>query len=326
MAKLYGFFFLICLASSSPAQTAAAVDFKLALPSHQGQLQWRADGFKIVEHSAKPNGREIGIRGQDESGRVSFLGFLFLVPEQAPLSSMKCRDGAIEPEKKNNSSLRVVANFEITQADKQQVALVSYTSQGRGGKTSYMMRGFVATGDLCGDLEFYSDDPIFAEDGDIRKVFASYRLKTDYVPGFSDSFLYAQILYQHEMYGAAAPVFEQALTQLEGAGRPDTKTMRRVTTDQAGMAYGMSGDIAKSRSLFEAAIAGDPDYPLYYYNLACADAEEKKLADAQVHLRQAFARKANVIAGEAMPDPTKDDSFLPYRDNKEFWKFIEGLR
>jgi tetratricopeptide (TPR) repeat protein len=327
MAKLCGFLFLICLAGSSPAQTPAAdVDFKLALPPHPGQLQWHADGFKIVEHSAKPNGREIGVRGKDESGRVTFLGFLFLVPEQAPLSSIKCRDGAIESEKKSNPSLRVLANSQITQADKQQVALVSYTSQGRGGKTSYMMRGFVATGDLCGDLEFYSDDPIPAEGSNIRKVFASYRLKTDYVPGFSDSFLYAQILYQHGMYKAAAPVFEQALTQLESAGRHDTKTMRRVTTDQAGMAYGMSGDIAKSRALFEAAIAKDPDYPLYYYNLACADAEEKKLADAQVHLQQAFARKANVIPGESMPDPMKDDSFLPYRDNSEFWKFVEGLR
>jgi tetratricopeptide (TPR) repeat protein len=92
------------------------------------------------------------------------------------------------------------------------------------------------------------------------------------------------------------------------------------------MAYGMSGDIAKSRALFEAAIVEDPDYPLYYYNLACADAEEKKLSDAQAHLQQAFARKANVIPGETMPDPTKDDSFLPDRDNKEFWKFVEGLR
>jgi tetratricopeptide (TPR) repeat protein len=328
MAKLCGFVLVISVALGFGfAQTAeTTAEFKLALPSHPGQLQWHADGFKIVESSAKPNGREIGNRGKDVSGRVNFLGFLFLVPEQAPLSSTKCRDGAIEPEKKSNASLRILANFEITHADKQPVALVSYTSQGRGGKTVYMMRGFVATGDICGDLEFYSDAPIAAEDGDLRKVFSSYRLEAGYIPGFVDSLLYAQILYQHEMYKAAAPIFEQALTQLEGAGRPDTRTMRRAVTDQSGMAYGMSGDIAKARALFEAAIARDPDYPLYYYNLACADAEEKKLADAQVHLQQAFARKANVIPGEVMPDPSKDDSFLPYRDDKEFWKFIEGLR
>jgi tetratricopeptide (TPR) repeat protein len=328
MAKLYGFLFLALVALGSGfAQTdAAGADYKLALPSHPGQLQWHADGFKILESSAKPSGREIGIRGVDASGRLHFLGFLFLVPEQAPLTSKKCRDGAIEPEEKGSPGLKILATSAITQADGQPIELVRYTSQGRDAKTSYMVRGFVATGEICGDLEFYSDAPIAAEDAGMRQVFASYRLDPHYVPGFGDSFLYAQILYDHQMYKGAAPLFEQALSQLADSKRPDINTMRRVLTDQAGMAYGISGNIAKSRALFEAAIAKDPDYPLYYYNLACADAEEKKLADAQAHLQQAFARKANVLPGETMPDPATDDSFLPYRDNKEFWKFIEGLR
>jgi tetratricopeptide (TPR) repeat protein len=108
--------------------------------------------------------------------------------------------------------------------------------------------------------------------------------------------------------------------------------MKRVITDQAGMSYGMSGNIPKARAIFEKAIAADPDYPLYYYNLACADAEEKDLAGAKKHLagakkhlQEAFDRKANVIPGENMPDPSHDDSFLPYRNNKEFWAFVEGL-
>jgi tetratricopeptide (TPR) repeat protein len=88
----------------------------------------------------------------------------------------------------------------------------------------------------------------------------------------------------------------------------------------------LAGNIPKARAIFEAAVATDPEYPMYYYNLACADAEEKKLADAHNHLQQAFARKANVIRGESMPDPTKDNSFLPYCDSKEFWTFVESLR
>ena len=134
------------------------------------------------------------------------------------------------------------------------------------------------------------------------------------------------------MYKAAGPIFEIALVKIkENPGiaaklMKDTTTATRVVTDQAGMSYGMSGDIQKSRTVFEKAIVEDPDYPMYYYNLACADAEEKNLASARSHLQQAFARKANVIPGEAMPDPTKDDSFLPYRDNKDFWAFVEGLR
>ena len=96
--------------------------------------------------------------------------------------------------------------------------------------------------------------------------------------------------------------------------------------DQAGMSYGISGDLAKSRSMFEKGIVDDPSYPLNYYNLACADAGEKKLSDARLHLQQAFDRKANVNPGETMPVPTEDDSFLPYKDNREFWTFLQGLK
>ena len=74
--------------------------------------------------------------------------------------------------------------------------------------------------------------------------------------------------------------------------------MRCVASDQAGMACGISGDTKKARALYEAAIAKDPDYPLYYYNLVCADAQENRLADARTHLQRAFERKANVIPGE----------------------------
>ena len=125
---------------------------------------------------------------------------------------------------------------------------------------------------------------------------------------------------------AAGPVFETALSRLKANHEADQTTMKRLLTDQAGMAYGISGDLQKARSIFEKAIAEDPEYPLYYYNLACADAEEKDLVGAQKHLREAFGRKANFIAGEKMPDPTADDSFLPYRHKQAFWSFVEELQ
>lgn len=315
--------FSIWLAGNSSA--ASDTDFKLAFVNHAGQLSWSADGYKVVQSSAKPNGNEIGIRGKSESG-ITFLGFLFLVPEHAPYTSAKCRDGAIDQEKKSNPTLTIQSTAEITSPGNLPVALVNYTTQGRGGKPLYIVRGFVATSDICGDLEFYSDSSITAENSELKKVFASYKLDEKYTPTFRDALLYGQILYQAQMYKAAAPVFETALRLLKESRETDRKTMSRVLTDQAGMSYGMSGDLQKARSVFEEAIAEDPDYPLYYYNLACADAEEKNLAGARKHLQEAFDRRASVIPGEKIPDPTRDDSFLPYRGNKDFWSFLEGLR
>jgi tetratricopeptide (TPR) repeat protein len=311
---------------ATPGHAANDRNFQLALVDHKGQLSWSAKGFKVLESSAKPTGREIGVRGKEESGRLTFLGFLFVFPEQAPLTSAKCRDRVLEPEKKSNATLKILETSEIAQAGSLPVSVVSYSAQGHDGKTLYSVRGFVATGDICGDLEFYSDTPITAGDADLKPVFASYQLDENYVPTFRDVLLYAEILYQKQMYQAAAPVFERALAKLKENPGIDARTMKRVATDQAGMAYGMSGDIQKARAIFDQAIREDPDYPMYYYNLACADAEEKNLGSARQHLQEAFDRKANVIPGESMPDPSADDSFLPYRNNQEFWMFLEGLR
>lgn len=297
--------------------------FALALPTHEGQLSWNAKGFTVVQTSAKSNSGEIGVRATDSSGQFTLLGFLFLFPEQTPLTSAKCRDGVMEPAKKSNPTITIAGTSEMARSDGPPVELVGYVVQGQDGKLVYSVRGFLATGDLCGDLEIYGSDPNVISDPDLKKIWESYRLDPQYVPQFNDVFVYAQTLYQNQLYQAAAPIFEQALSKLTD-GR-DQITWRRVATDQAGIAYGLAGNIPKARALFDAAIAKDPDYPIYYYNLACADAEEKKLADARAHLQQAFARKANVIQGETMPDPTKDDSFLPYRDNKEFWTFLESL-
>ena len=111
----------------------------------------------------------------------------------------------------------------------------------------------------------------------------------------------------------------------DGGSFKSAAVARRVMKDQAGMSYGMVGELAKARTIFEKGIADDPSYPLNYYNLACADAGEKNLSEAKRHLQQAFDRKANVIPGEKMPVPTEDDSFLPYKENREFWSFLQGL-
>jgi tetratricopeptide (TPR) repeat protein len=296
--------------------------FKLALPSHPGQLQWHAEDFKLVETSAKPNGEEIGFRGRDRAGRLTFLGFLFLVPNKASTSAT-CRDEAMKIENQGNNKLRTLSSIELTHSGELPVEVVKYAYTARDGVSWYAERGFVATGNICGDLEIYGKAPLGDDDPELKGIFDSYRLNMDYEPQFPDIFLYAEILYHHRMFKASGPIFEQALAKLPN--NENQQTLRRALTDEEGMSYGMSGDIPKARAIFEAAIAKDPTYPLYYYNLACADAEEKKLDEARTHLRQAFDRKANVLPGETMPNPSEDDSFTPFQSNKDFWSFIQGL-
>lgn len=300
-------------------------DFKIALPQHKGQLRWVATGFHPTEWSAKANSAEIGVRAENSSEHRTLLAFLFVVSGQSPLTSVKCRDGALDPVKKNNPTFKVLKSWEITGQDGLPTEIVSYSIRRKDGRPVYSERGFVATGDVCGDIEFYADAPLPAEDPSLTEIFSSYRLDQAYAPQFHDVFAYSEILYNHHEYAAAAPLFEVALERLQARPEGDVKTMTRVLTDQAGMSYGIAGDTAKSRTIFEKAVAADPDYPLYYYNLACADASEKNLTAARDHLQKAFARRSNLIPGESMPDPTKDDLFLPFEHDQEFWAFLKNL-
>jgi tetratricopeptide (TPR) repeat protein len=91
------------------------------------------------------------------------------------------------------------------------------------------------------------------------------------------------------------------------------------------MSLGISGDLKASRALAEQAITTDPDHPLNYYNLACADAEQGNATAAKSHLQQAFDHRANVLKGEHLPDPTKDDSIQKLKKDRPFWTFVESL-
>jgi tetratricopeptide (TPR) repeat protein len=99
-----------------------------------------------------------------------------------------------------------------------------------------------------------------------------------------------------------------------------------VLIDQLGMAYGISGDLARSKSVFEYGISKDPDYPMFYYNLACGYGEQNDKANALVFLRKAFDRKANSIKGERMPDPLSDDSFRNFVSDPAFVKEVKAMQ
>jgi len=300
----------------APAQSPdmAPQGYTFALPVHPGRLRFAAPTYEIAEYSAIPNGFEYGIRGQSKDG-THLLAFLFLPADTTPFTSESCREKYLQHEEKITVTSRSVLPNHL--------ALAQYTFPSQTGTIS-VVRAFAATGDLCADIEFSSQSPITPETPSIHAAFASVQFEPNFQPTFREVFAYATVLFEHHAAKAAAPLYERALTLLPA--NPPTEKWRRVATDQAAMSYGMSGNIEKARSILNRAIAADPTYPLNYYNLACADAEQGDAIHARIHLQQAFDRKANTLPGESLPYPAEDDSIQKLKGNKEFWAFVESLQ
>jgi len=131
-------------------------------------------------------------------------------------------------------------------------------------------------------------------------------------------------LFKQEKYADAVVPYEKA-RELEARGSKLSSDQHRVLIDQLAMAYGISGDLKKTHALLESAIRDDPEYPLNYYNLACAYAEEGDKGKALTNLALAFQHKEQVLKGEQMPDPRTDSSFQKYVRDEDFAKLMAKL-
>jgi len=132
-------------------------------------------------------------------------------------------------------------------------------------------------------------------------------------------------LFKQEKYPEAIAPYEKALALEQQQKKRLSKTDVRVLTDQLVMAYGSSGLLKKAHALLDSAIKQDPDYPLNYYNRACAFAEESDKPGMLAALRSAFERKQNVLIGEQLPDPRADSSFVKYLRDANFTELMKEL-
>jgi tetratricopeptide (TPR) repeat protein len=312
------------LNSDLPGKATQPLAFAFA--THPGHLELNLPTYAITELSAKPNGNEFGIRAKDRDTGMTELGFLYLPAEKAPLTAASCMQAQLKSELRaieDQANYRKLSDKRVVKNPSGlEVGVIEYEpTKKMPRRFGYTARFFVAANDVCADLSFDSDNPIAPSIVDV--LLAAIKFDANRMPDFFDKFRYATVLFDHRQVAAAAPVYESALTLVSTVD--DATKWRRVATDQASMSYGMADDLKHSRALNEAAIQQDPTYPLYYYNLACADAESGDAAAARKHLQQAFDRRANTLKGETLPDPATDDSILKLKNDKEFWSFVELL-
>jgi tetratricopeptide (TPR) repeat protein len=322
--KALGFCFPLALCLFIPCANAQTTPGELtfALPVHPGRMTLEQGAWQVVELSAKPNGNEWGERAAQ--GKQHMLAFLFAAPDQGLLNASSCRDGMLKAE---HAEASVQGRSSIRSASGVEIALAVLVAP-KDARMS--LRAFVASGDLCGDLLFNAAD---IQPGDeeayrltmetAKQTLMTLTFDPSYKPTFKDAFAYATAENMKHEYAGAAVAYRAALAMVNQSDDP--LKFRRIVTDELSMSLGISGDLKGSREVNETAIEKDPEYPLYYYNLSCADAEAGDTRAARTHLQQAFDRRTHMPKGETFPDPTEDDSLQKLRRDDEFWSFAQQV-
>lgn len=137
-------------------------------------------------------------------------------------------------------------------------------------------------------------------------------------------FLEGSVYFRANDFQKAIDPYRHAL-ELEKKDPKLDHDLWRVLVDNLGMAYGISGDLNHAEEVYVYGLSKDPQYPMFFYNMACVSAERGDMDKTMAFLQKAFAFKANMIQGETMPDPRHDDSFQSFMSNDRFRKFVDSL-
>ena len=261
----------------------------------------------------------------DEKTHVNSSFILFENLSGKPTSE-GCRADVMEPIRKEQGEL--ISNPTTGQFDDGHggsFATASHLAKLPGSAHEHDVFAFAGNAKTCAEIHVSTISGTPDEDKNLAAALALFHPDLTYRPTCADYLPEASAFYKQSPI-TGAPFYDACLNTIpENTSDPGQIATRRLATDQIVIALGVTGKIGQSRAYAERAIKRDPDYPLNYYNLACADAEEGKVSDAKLHLRQAFDRRANTLKGETLPDPTKDDSILKLKKDKAFWDFVQSL-
>lgn len=325
---------LVCLVfltngAAQAQEIPASAKFDVWLPGKPWALELDGAGFSAKSNEIKPDGRRYFLA---ENTKTRMVVSVLLEAAKAPAQPGECKRTLEEKAKRNSSltsgSLKGVAYRESGEMQILEFTLPEVDGQPTNQKNIF---GCLIKDDIFVDLHISkvfaraADQPLF--DALLQSIHFVPKESTaeSVVTGNSMQFFQEGSRYfiAHQYREAIAPY--QKAFEIEKSTPTLEKNLWRVLLDNLSIAYGITGDLTSAREVLTYGVSKDPDYPLFYYNLACVTAEKGDLPDTENYLKLAFERRENLIPGESFPDARVDDSFQKLLLQKEFRQFVHSL-
>lgn len=288
---------------------------RLSLPSKDWGVVMDLPGFAVKTVETKPDGRRYMV-AENETTHVVVSLTLETTRSGAHVSS--CRESLEGKTKNTEVQIRDARFSRLGEVDVLWYMVPEFRGQPIKQESLFACQFYDNTYiDLhLSKVNFTeADEPLFADLLQSMRIDKVQRSSLELVAEGSRLYL------QHDYKGAIG-LYSQAL-ELEKANPKLEKSLWYVLVDNLGMSYGVTGDLQKAKDTFDYGISKNSTYPIFYYNLACTYAEMGDATEAGNYLKKAYEYKTNVLPGESMPDPRKDDSFKKLMKNKEFHELVE---
>jgi len=320
----------LCAAAAVARQGGGGDVRRLSIPGEKWAMQVTLPGFVVKQDELRGDGKGRRILAGDEAR--GYVVSIFLEPIPDNKTAAELRDWDATGYKKSPLKSTDFKSAEYKQIPTLEYMIKEFQGQPVNQKhlNAYIVHaGFWAHVHLskvnwrAGDEKLFYDivDSVkFAEDG---VAAASGELRSaggkvmELMREGSAHFL-------RRDYKAAAVPYARAL-ELEKQSPQLSRDLWRVLVDNLTMSYGIPGDLKRAKETAEYGLSKDPGYPMFHYLLANTYAEAGDLDNTILYLKQAFARRKNMISGERIPDPRTDGSFTRFMKDEKFLAALKEM-
>ena len=310
---------LLLLATCLAGRAGTVTNLTLAIPGADWALEFNAPGFVLQKSGFSPDGTAAQLAAVDLANNIIISAFVEPAIDHG--DARQCRDYYW-----SNSLAEPLARYDVSRSETNAFAIIEYFEENPDGSKPgpKNLHAYLATNDCWIDIHLSKPGFMLADRDRFNGILQSIHVNGDYltlpiVNAFWGSFYMTQ-----SNYAVAARCNERAL-QLDRA-HPGLGHARRILVmEDVINCYGNLGDNEKARRLSEQALKEEPDYPAFYYVLACAEAGLDDKTNALQHLKKAFQNKARLSSDEHLPDPRTDWSFTKYASDPAFVDFYKTL-
>lgn len=320
LLSIASLFIILAFHQISTASDPPRSGLVLALPDVTWALEITEPGYVLEEAEIASDGDAARLHAANKATGVILSAFV----EKSPIkgSPKECRDFYWTRMQQSPFKMEQIKLYETGS-----MALVEYIIPDYLGKqvNQKNVNAYLVEGDYWIDVHLSKSSYQAGTSDPMASTLKSVRINRSYTPTVLDRIAFGDMFFRQKDYGKAALHYEKAL-DLEQKNPTLHRTRWIILVDQLGMSYGISGELANSERLYKWAITKEPEYPMFYYNLACAFAEMGKPDEALRNLRMANKFKNNMIPGETLPDPRTDSSFRECLNDKQFKAELDTMK